>query len=295
MISNTWLRLPVVVRAVVVGMIVQIVGVYSFGLLASLNLKVLPSVPWSLPIELAVLWVLVHYLNGRWWPRSTSASRRERLRLRPVPRRMLPSTVGTGVALGCALFCQGIFSYRLVEMPEAAGGALLAFLSAPPLTAIGIMIAGVVMTGVVEEAAFRGYMQQPIEQRHGPVPAVFLVAVLFAAVHMPPLAILPLFIFGSLGWGVYVRLAGSTLPAMVVHAAIDAVSFALIFLQPDFLPALLTASTLQNGMDAPSWIALSGAVVFGTLTIIGFVRMARCGSVEREEATERQAVLEGSA
>ena len=91
------------------------------------------------------------------------------------------------------------------------------------------------------------------------------------------------------------RLAGSTLPAMVVHAAIDAVSFGLIFLHPDLLPALLTASTLKSGMDAPSWIALSGALLFGTLTIVGFVRMARCRSAEREEATARQLVLEETA
>lgn len=275
MIKRLWYRLPVLVRAITVGMGIQIVGVYSFGLLAMLNLRVWPSVPWSLPIELALLWFLYQYLNGRWWPASTRVSRRTRLRLAPVPRELLPATVATGVALGFALYFQAFFAYRLVVMPEAAGGALLAFVSAPPLTAAGILLAGVIMTGFVEEAAFRGYMQQPLEERHGPVPAIVVVAILFAAVHAPPLAILPIFIWGSLGWGIYARLASSTLPGMVVHAVIDAVTFTWILVNPDFLPSLLAASTLENGMDAPSWIAGIGAVVATAAVILGFVRMAR--------------------
>lgn len=275
MISKIWIRIPVFIRAIVVGMLVQIVGVFSFGILASLNLEVLPSVPWSLPVELAILWIMYQYLRGRWWPVSTSESRRSRLRFNPIPRRMLPATVVTGVTLGAAIFCQMVFAYRLVVMPEAAGGGLLAFASAPRITAVGILFAGVLMTGFVEEAAFRGYMQKPLEDRYGPVPAIALVAFLFAAVHAPPLTILPIFVFGSLGWGIYVRLGSSTLPAMVVHAVVDAVSFTWIFLDPEFLPGLLATSTLENGMDLPSWIAGGGAVVFTGATIAGFVWMER--------------------
>ena len=38
--------------------------------------------------------------------------------------------------------------------------------------------------GVLEEAAFRGYMQAPIERRHGPLVGMGVVAVVFTLAHL---------------------------------------------------------------------------------------------------------------
>jgi membrane protease YdiL (CAAX protease family) len=270
-----WCRLPVVVRAVATGMAIQLAGVFSFGILAQLNLGLAPTIPWSVPVELAILWLIYRYLRGDGWPSSTQRSRRRRLRARAVPRSMLPATIATGLALGCAILLNIVVAYRVVAMPAAAGGALLTFLSAPPLTAAAILATGVIMTGFIEEAAFRGYMQQPIEERHGAAVAILLVAVLFAAVHSPPLLVLPLFALGAVGWGVYVRLARSTVPAMVVHAAVDAVAFTWVIVDPEALPSLLAASMLDHGIDAFSRVAIVGAVITSAATCVGFLWMAR--------------------
>jgi len=274
-LTAVWGRIPIVVRAIVAGMAIQLVGVVSFGILAQLNLNFEPTIPWSAPVELAVLWLIYRYLRGDGWPSSTQQSRRQRLRARTVPRSLLPATMATGLALGCAILLNMVVAYRVVAMPAAAGGALLAFLSAPPLTAAAILATGVVMTGFIEEAAFRGYMQQPIEERHGAAVAIILVAVVFAAVHSPPALVLPLFALGAMGWGVYVRLARSTVPAMVVHAAVDAVAFTWVMVDPEALPSLLHASMLDHGIDAVSRVAIVGAVITSAATCVGFFWMAR--------------------
>lgn len=286
-ISLFWGALPVILRAVVAGMAVQIAGVASFAVLAQLNLAYGRSVPWALPLEVVVLWIMYWYLDGGGWPSSTSSGRRHHLGARRIPTALVPATVVSGVALGFTIVFQVVFAYRLVAMPEAAGGALLGMLDAPPVTAVGLMLAGVAMTGFVEEAAFRGYMQRPIEDRHGPLVAIVLVAVLFAAVHGPPPILLPLFVLGALGWGVYARLAGSTVPGMIVHGLVDAMIFAWIMVRPEVVTDMLQADAVTDGFDRTTIVAGVSAVATATLTVVGFIWMARVRA--RTEAAAHRA------
>ena len=52
------------------------------------------------------------------------------------------------------------------------------------LTVLCILLAAAVEAGVVEEAAFRGYMQAPIERRYGPRVAIVIVSVAVSYTHL---------------------------------------------------------------------------------------------------------------
>jgi membrane protease YdiL (CAAX protease family) len=276
-IQATWRRVPTAIRAVVEGMLVQLVGVLSFSLLFQINLGRFPDVPWATPVALVLLWVMWKYLNGSGWPRSTSDSRRRRLRARKLDRRLIPATICSGVLLGSWIACQVIFGYRLVSMPAAAGGAFLTLASAPIITATMLLLTGAIMTGFVEEAAFRGYMQVPIEERHGGTIGIAVVAVIFAAVHLPPLLLFPLFVVGAVGWGVMARLTRSTVPGMAVHAAVDAGFFMWVLNDPEGFQAVLQCSALDDGIDGITVAAGIATLVTGILLIVSFVWLARVG------------------
>lgn len=274
-IQAIWRRVPTIIRAVVEGMLVQLAGVLSFSVLFQINLSLVPEVPWAAPLGLVLLWFMWRYLSGAGWPAATSGSRRRRLRARKLDRRLLPATVCSGLLLGGWIGCQVVFGYRLVSMPEAAGGAFLALTGAPIATAASLLLTGAIMTGFVEEAAFRGYMQVPIEDRHGGAIGIAVVAVVFAAVHFPPLLLLPLFVVGAAGWGVMARLTGSTVPGMVVHAAVDAGFFLWVLKDPEGFQALLRYSALDEGIDGITVLAGIGTVIVGLLLALSFVWLAR--------------------
>ncbi len=57
-------------------------------------------IPWSAPVEGIALLLIWLYLNGRWWPGSTSIGRRDLLRARLVPQRVFAwSAVAGALAL----------------------------------------------------------------------------------------------------------------------------------------------------------------------------------------------------
>ena len=111
---------------------------------------------------------------------------------RPVvsPRFAFPSTVVLEPARGCFLRCVTVHAsivllFRLVPFPIAdfRGGYDFSFIPSISLQWIAVVLSAI-SAGVCEETGFRGYMQRPIEQRHGPAVAILISSLFFTAVHL---------------------------------------------------------------------------------------------------------------
>jgi membrane protease YdiL (CAAX protease family) len=80
------------------------------------------------------------------------------------------------------------------------------------------------MSGVVEEAAFRGYMQRGLEQVD-PGNAVVVTSLVFAASHLVhgvgALPLLPGFFMAGLLYGILAKQTGSIVPGMIIHVLGD--------------------------------------------------------------------------
>src|SRR5688572_7436039 len=85
---RSWGRLPVVLRAVLLGCLVLFVGGLATGPLIFANTKWRPTFPWSVPFLAVYMWLFWQYLRGRWWPRSTAGVRREGLRANALSSRV---------------------------------------------------------------------------------------------------------------------------------------------------------------------------------------------------------------
>jgi membrane protease YdiL (CAAX protease family) len=268
-------RIPVAVRAIVVGFAIQIIGVMPFLLLTQVNLERGRSVPWAALIEVGILVALVRYLSGRGWPTSTSELRRQSLRAHGIPAHLLPATIVSGTVYAVLIGCLVVLSQLWSPMPPEGAATILEVARAPTAMALGTLLMVALSAGVVEEAAFRGYMQVPIERRHGPLIAIVVVAVVFALSHSPPGPILPIFVLGATGWGVLARLTGSTLPGMFFHFLVDGVFLLWIWLDPDRVEAFLVAGA--DGAYESGWQATVGLVTLGAAiaTAVAFVWLYR--------------------
>jgi membrane protease YdiL (CAAX protease family) len=66
---------------------------------------------------------------------------------------------------------------RLVRLPSQRTDDLTNI----PFVTLGLwLLMSAVVAGIVEESSFRGYMQGPIERRHGPLVAILVTGSLFA-------------------------------------------------------------------------------------------------------------------
>ncbi|MGH9890978.1 MAG: lysostaphin resistance A-like protein, partial [bacterium] len=82
--------------------------------------------------------------------------------------------------------------------------------------------------------SFRGYMQRPIESRHGPVVAILVTGIAFGLGHFThsevTLVLLPYFLAVAAVYGALAHLTDSTLPSMFLHAGGNVFSAVGLFL-----------------------------------------------------------------
>jgi membrane protease YdiL (CAAX protease family) len=270
-----WRRLPVIVRAVLVGYLVNEVGQLG-GLLIFANLKLFPRVPWLLPATAAWLWLFWRYADGWGWPQATRDARRLALRARPLPAgvwswSLLAGGVGLLSVIGLAFLTP-----RLAEIPRDSFKLPLDLSAYPPWTVISVLLAISVLAGVVEEAAFRGYMLSPIQRRHGWIAATAVTGLAFFLAHYlshayATFAFLPFFLAVSALHARLVYLTGSILPSIVLHAAGD---FAVIPIQYGLILTVPASSVLKTGVDASFLVEVALTVACGIAAVPAFRKLA---------------------
>jgi len=187
------------------------------------NRKLAPSVPWSVPIMALYLWMYWLYLDGKGWPAQTSQLRRKRLRARPLPARIWAwSLLAGSLATASMIGLLWTIVFRLV--PSLPRQSLPGFEGIPSITVVCWLAMASLVAGVVEEAAFRGYMQSAIEERHGLAVAILVVGTAFSLGHFT-LVFMPYMLLVSAVYGILAYLTGSILPGVVLHAVWDMVQF----------------------------------------------------------------------
>jgi membrane protease YdiL (CAAX protease family) len=204
-----------------VGLLIAAAGLIPWALLSPINRSVRPDVPWAALVIATYIAMLLAWLHGYGWPRKFSEERRRRLRLwPPSPDREAFGSLTTGsiVFFLVLLYVLWVVISWTSPIPD---------LSAYPTTSYrwSMFIMGGVLSGVVEEAAYRGYMQTGLE-KHDPDNAILVTSLVFVASHITQgwqaLLILGPGIFAaSVLYGLLARRTGTILPGMIIHVAGD--------------------------------------------------------------------------
>lgn len=253
-------------------------GTGVWTVLITTNLMTSPTIPWAIIVMAFVLWLMWQYLGGRWWPRSTSQTRRTYLRANPVPGRVLVWALLAGVLSLIALAGSWIV---LVELTGAGGNPTIPNYSQYPrlIVVLGLLM-GSLVSPITEEAAFRGYGQVILERVFPAAVAIALASGLFALWHGPTQGfawskLLFYFVVGVV-FGTIAYFANSVLPTLPVHILGDLTFFFLIW--PYDAARLLV---WRNGLDAWFGLYSSQAVIFTALALLAFRQLARVTAPSR--------------
>jgi len=187
------------------------------ALLAPLNLRVGTVAPWAVLPMAIYLWCYWKYIGGSWVSKATAGKRRANLRANLLSAEVWGASLAAGLLGFAAIGAMLVLMTRLVKLPESA--PVTTPTGMPAITAFVLLVMSSVVAGVTEEAAFRGYMQGPIERRYGLALAILVNGTVFGLLHFPnhPADVwmmLPYYIAVSAAYGGLTWATNSILPAL---------------------------------------------------------------------------------
>jgi membrane protease YdiL (CAAX protease family) len=257
-------------------MLIVIAGTIPRNILFAANLRYYPSVPWAVPLTAVYLWFFWRYLKGAGPPESTAEVRRKSLRAKRVSGRVWAWALLAGGLGIVALVLALRVANRLVVLPQQQ---LPDLSQVPQFTLLSLLLMAAPVAGIVEEAAFRGYMQSPIEQRHGLAVAILVTGTMFAVAHLDFTLILwPYYVAVAAIYGTVTYLTKSILPAVVLHTSGNIYSNLDLWLhgqaewQAPSGPATLIWKT---GVDASFWITSMALLFVAAAMLWAYFKLAR--------------------
>ena len=264
--DGLWARLPTMLRAVVTGLLVTAVAANVWPILL-LNL----GVPLAVILEVIFLALFLWWARGGGPPRALQGSRAKAFR-----RVNLTSKQWIWGLIGAFFFAASVHAsivllFRFIPYPAAAfrHGYDLSFVPSQALRWVAVVISAA-SAAICEETGIRGFMQQPIEQRHGVLVAVLISSLLFMALHLnqawATLGIVPIVFGAGLMLGILAWSSDSLVPGIVGHFVMDVGLFAYWWtgIAGDFNARPIS----ETGLDQPFLVACFA--VAGSLTIALF-------------------------
>jgi len=224
--SGLWWRLPVSLRAIVSGFLIVLVPINIWPVLL---FKL--GVPLAAAVEAVLLVLYFWWAGGGGPPRTTQAARATAFRRRKLsPRQWLWSGLGA-LAFAVTVHAAIVLLFRFVAFPSAAfrQGYDLSFVPTLPLRWLAVVVSAA-SAGICEETGFRGYMQHPIEVRHGPGVAILISSLFFMALHLTKawalVGMIPIVFGAGVLLGLLAWSSRSLLPGMLGHFVMDVGLFA---------------------------------------------------------------------
>lgn len=249
-LKAAWNWLPIIVRAIVLGFLLLEIGSTLAFLPLLGNLRFHPEIPWAFPITLVVLGLYAAYFSGWGAPAATRGARQK------LSRASAPSAKVWRAAIPAMGFgIVALIALRLLSpsvMPVQAPSIPISFSSLPLQTVIGALLSIAIIAGVTEEMSFRGYMQRPLEEAYGIVPAIITVGIMFWTAHLDhgiTVTHLPFQMSASVALGLLAYATRSLIPAMIAHAVGDLLLVPTYFFhQPEFAWKALSARPIWEGI-----------------------------------------------
>jgi membrane protease YdiL (CAAX protease family) len=272
---SRWVRVPVSLRAIVTGVALALTAANVWpALLLSLD------VPLASIAEAAFLALFLWWASGGGPPRAMRTARSNAFRGALQPAQWVWGLVAA-LAFATTIHAAIVLLFRLVPFPIGAfrEGYDLSFIPSRRLQWLAVVVSAT-SAAICEETGFRGYMQQPIEGRHGAPAAIFVSSLLFMLVHLTKgwavMGLVPIVfgagvLLGFLAWS-----SRSLIPGMIGHTLMDIGLFGYWWTG---IAGTFTARPIgETGLDRSFLVTcatLTTAFIVVTLAIWRFRRMAK--------------------
>ncbi len=226
LLANFWTRLPLIVRAVITGILVGLVAANVWPLLL-LSL----GTPVASVAEIAFLAIYVWWAAGGGWPRALSAVRAANFRAMRLSAQQWIWGLLAALMFAATVHAAIVLLFRFVPFPVEAfhKGYDFSFIPSRALQWVAVVISAL-SAGICEEVGFRGYMQRPIEAKHGPVIAILVSSLFFMLLHLNKdwalIGMVPIVFGAGVLLGILARTSGTLLFCMLGHWIMDIGLFA---------------------------------------------------------------------
>jgi membrane protease YdiL (CAAX protease family) len=269
--TGLWTKLPISLRAIISGLLVALVAANVWPLLLQ-NV----AVPLAAVCESIFLVLYLSWASGGGPPRTTQEARAVAF------RRCILSPMHRFWGLIAALFFAGtihasiVLLFRLVPFPvsEFRHGYDFSFVQSLPLKWLAVVVSAI-SAGICEETGFRGYMQRPIEERHGAPVAILISSFFFGVVHLTKswamLGMVPIVFGAGLLLGLLAWSSGSLIPGMVAHIVMDIGLFAYWWtgIAGDFTTRPIT----ETGVDQAFILECAAFAVSLSIVLLAIARL----------------------
>lgn len=268
-----WGRLPVLLRAVVGGVVIALVPANVWPLLL-LRL----GTPLAATAEVIFLAVYLWWVSGGGPPLGTRAARSVAFRRGALsPSQWAWGLIGA-LSFAATIHAAIVLLFRLVPFPTEMfrQGYDFSFIPSFPLRWLAVVVSAL-SAGICEETGFRGYMQQPIEQRHGAPTAILVSSLLFMLLHltkawaivgMVPIVFGAGVLLGLLAWS-----SGSLMPGMMGHVLMDIGLFA--YWWTGFAGDFAARPVTETGIDQAFFITCAALVTMLPVLLMAMWRLRR--------------------
>jgi membrane protease YdiL (CAAX protease family) len=186
--------------------------------------------------------------------------------------------------------------FRLVPFPAELfrRGYDFSFIPSLPLKWLAVVVSAA-SAGICEETGFRGYMQRPIELRHGPPIAIFISSLFFCVLHlnktwavvgMVPIVFGAGFLLGLLAWS-----SRSLIPAMVGHVVMDIGLFA--YWWTGIAGTFSARPISETGVDRSFSLACAVFVIALLVVLAALSRLRKMNLLEVAQSRGASAIVPG--
>ena len=227
-------------------------------------------------VEVVFLGLYLWWASGGGPPRATRTARAAMFRTGPLSPAQWAWGMAAAMFFAVTVHAAIVVLFRLVPFPLAKfrQGYDFSFIPTPALRSLAVVVSAT-SAGVCEEVGFRGYMQRPLERRHGALTAILVSSVLFTTLHlskgwatpgMVPIVFSAGLLLGLLAWS-----SGSLIPCMIGHIAMDIGLFAYWWtgIAGDFSARPIS----ETGVDQPFQIACAALAVALLVVLVSIARL----------------------
>jgi membrane protease YdiL (CAAX protease family) len=270
--TSIWAKLPISLRAITSGIFMALVAANVWPLaLRALGVAV------GAIAEAIFLGFYVWWAAGGGPPAPTQAARTMAFRRGKLSRAKWAWGLIAALFFAATVHASIVLLFRLVPFPKAAfrHGYDFSFIPSLPLKWLAVMVSAA-SAGICEETGFRGYMQRPIEDRHGAPVAILVSSLFFMGLHLTKawatLGMVPIVFGAGLLLGLLASSSGSLIPGMIGHVVMDIGLFAYWWtgIAGDFIARPIS----ESGVDTPFLIAcfVFASSLFIVLFAVGRLR-----------------------
>jgi membrane protease YdiL (CAAX protease family) len=278
----TWSRVPVVLRAIVGGVLIGMIAANIWPILL-----VTLGMPVAAAAEIAFLSAYVWWAAGGGAPARFKAVRADYFRVRPLSKEEWCWGIIAAVSFAAAIHAAIVVLFRLVPFPAAAfhRGYDFSFIGSRQMQWLACVVSAL-SAGVCEETGFRGYMQRPIEKRHGPLVAILISSLLFTLIHLTKdwalIGIVPIIFLAGVLLGTLARASGTLVFCILGHWIMDIGLFAYWWTQ--IAGTFSQHSIFEVGLDGAFFIECG---VFALLLILMLTAAKRLKSMKERCSSAR--------